>query len=35
MRKERQEGAKSHKGLGALIRILDFALRTMGGCVMI
>lgn len=35
MRKERQEGAKSYKGLGALIRILDFALRTMGGCVMI
>ena len=35
MRKERQEGVKSYKGLGALIRILDFVLRTVRGCVVI
>ena len=35
MRKERQEGVKSYKGLGALIRILDFVLRTMRGCAVI
>ena len=34
-KKKRQEGVKSYKGLGALIRILDFVPRTMRGCAMI